>query len=162
MVLDPELQSALEPGLVGFRSHRDMWDLEARRVEFAGDARRFEYSTMAYGCALGLAAAIEYLLDIGVDRIFEWNRDLADLLIVGLEALGAEVVSPRSGPERTSIVAARFSETDVDQLAVALDDAGVIASARMGVLRFSPHLYNERDDVARALDTLQRARARSG
>jgi selenocysteine lyase/cysteine desulfurase len=32
----------------------------------------------------------------------------------------------------------------------------------MGVLRFSPHLYNERDDVARALDTLQRARARSG
>jgi selenocysteine lyase/cysteine desulfurase len=45
---------------------------------------------------------------------------------------------------------------------VALDDAGVIASARMGVLRFSPHLYNERDDVARALDTLQRARARSG
>jgi selenocysteine lyase/cysteine desulfurase len=117
---------------------------------------------MAYGCALGLAAAIEYLLEIGVDRIFEWNRDLADLLIVGLDALGAEVVSPRSGPDRTSIVAARFSGTDVDQLAVALDDAGVIASARMGVLRFSPHLYNERDDVARALDTLQRARARSG
>lgn len=162
MVLAPELQATLEPGLVGFRSHRDMWDLEARRVEFAEDARRFEYSTMAYGCALGLAAAIEYLLDIGVDRIFEWNRDLADLLIVGLDALGAEVVSPRSGPERTSIVAARFSETDVDQLAVALDDAGVIASARMGVLRFSPHLYNGRDDIARALDTLQRARARSG
>ena len=99
---------------------------------------------------------------IGVDRIFEWNRDLADLLIVGLDALGAEVVSPRSGPDRTSIVAARFSGTDVDQLAVALDDAGMIASARMGVLRFSPHLYNERDDIARALDTLQRARARSG
>ena len=157
MYLAPGLQATLEPGLVGFRSHRDMWDLEAPRLEFANHARRFEYSTMAYGCALGLANAIEYLLGVGVDRIFEWNTGLADLAITGLDRIGADIVSPRSGPGRTSIVASRFPGTDVDRLLNALGEAGVVASARMGALRFSPHLYNDGDDITKALDALRRA-----
>ena len=157
MYLDPRHQATIEPGLVGFRSHHEMWDLEAGRVEFANDASRFEFSTMAYGCAVGLTAAIEYLLGMGVDRIFDWNKGLADLLITELDRLGADIVSPRSGSERTSIVAAHFPGANVDSLVQALDDAGVFASARMGALRFSPHLYNGSDDITRALDVLRRA-----
>lgn len=162
MYLDPALQATLEPGLVGFRSHRNMWDLEAQRIEFAQDATRFEFSTMAYGCAIGLATAIDYLLGVGVETIFEWNTSLADLLIDGLDQLGADVISPRSGPERTSIVAARFIGTDVDGLVHALDEAGVVASARIGALRFSPHLYNTTDDIDRALEVLRRTDKASG
>ena len=155
MYVNPELLTTIEPGLVGFRSHRNMWDLEAQRIEFADDATRFEYSTMAYGCAIGLATAIDYLLGVGLETIFEWNMNLADRLISGLDHLGADVISPRSGPERTSIVAARFVGTDVDGLVHALDEAGVVASARMGALRFSPHLYNTTDDISRALEVLR-------
>jgi selenocysteine lyase/cysteine desulfurase len=162
MYLDPGLQATLEPGLVGFRSHRNMWDLEAQRIEFADDATRFEFSTMAYGCAVGLATAIDYLLGVGVETIFDWNTNLSDLLISGLDQLGADVISPRSGPERTSIVAARFVDTDVDGLVHALDEAGVVASARMGALRFSPHLYNTTDDINRALEVLRRADKAAG
>ena len=157
MYVNPELLTTIEPGLVGFRSHRNMWDLEAQRIEFAEDATRFEYSTMAYGCAIGLASAIDYLLGVGLETILEWNTSLADLLIKGLDQLGADVISPRFGPERTSIVAARFVGTDVDGLVHALDEAGVAASARMGALRFSPHLYNTTDDISRALEALKRA-----
>jgi len=155
MYVNPELLTTIEPGLVGFRSHRNMWDLEAQRIEFADDATRFEYSTMAYGCAIGLATAIDYLLAVGLETIFEWNTNLADRLISGLDHLGGDVISPRSGPERTSIVAARFVSTDVDELVHALDEAGVVASARMGALRFSPHLYNTTDDISRALEVLR-------
>jgi len=162
MYVNPELLTTIEPGLVGFRSHRNMWDLEAQRIEFADDATRFEYSTMAYGCAIGLATAIDYLLGVGLETIFEWNMNLADRLISGLDHLGADVISPRSGPERTSIVAARFVGTDVDGLVHALDEAGVVASARMGALRFSPHLYNTTDDIDRALDVLRRTNKTSG
>ncbi len=162
MYLDPGLQATLEPGLVGFRSHRNMWELEAQRIEFADDATRFEYSTMAYGCAIGLATAIDYLLGVGLETIFEWNTYLSDLLISGLDQLGADVISPRSGSERTSIVAARFVDTDVDGLVHALDEAGVVASARMGALRFSPHLYNTTDDINMAIEVLRRACKASG
>jgi selenocysteine lyase/cysteine desulfurase len=156
MYLAPHLQAHLDPGLVGFRSHREMWDLRASRVEFTESAHRFEFSTMAYGCALGLAASIDYLMRIGVDRIFEHNRSLADSLIEGLRRRGAEITSPSNENERTSIVAARFAGTQSDTLAAHLNAARVIVSARGNVVRFSPHLYNEMDDIVRALDEIDR------
>jgi selenocysteine lyase/cysteine desulfurase len=156
MYLAPHLQADLDPGLVGFRSHREMWDLRASRIEFTDSAHRFEFSTMAYGCALGLAASIDYLMRIGVDRIFEHNRSLADSLIEGLRRRGVEITSPSNENERTSIVAARFAGTESDTLAAHLNAARVIVSARGNVVRFSPHLYNEMDDIVRALDEIDR------
>ncbi len=111
---------------------------------------------MAYGCALGLTASIEYLLRIGVDRIFDRNRCLADLLTKGLRERNADIVSPQDGKERTSIVAARFPGADPKEIARHLGSGTVVVSARRDVLRFSPHLYNEPDDIERALDEIDR------
>jgi cysteine desulfurase / selenocysteine lyase len=57
MYLAPHLHERLEPGLVGFRSHEQMWDLRADRLKLP---HRFEFRTMAYGCAPGLASSIDY------------------------------------------------------------------------------------------------------
>src|SRR4029077_18873010 len=84
----------LEPGLVGFRSHEQMWDLRADRLKLPPNAHRFEFSTMAYGCAPGLASSIDYLLRLDVGRIFSRNKTLADLLIEGLRERNAEILSP--------------------------------------------------------------------
>ncbi len=156
MYLAPHLPGRLDPGLVGFRSHREMWELKADRIEYAETAKRFEFSTMAYGCALGLTASIVYLLGIGIDRIFERNKRLADLLIEGLRQRSAEIVSPQDEKERTSIVAARFPGADPKEIARQLSSRQVVVSARRDVLRFSPHLYNEPDDIERALDEIDR------
>ncbi len=156
MYLAPHLQGRLDPGLVGFRSHREMWDLRADRLEFAETARRFEFSTMAYGCALGLTTSIAYLLRIGVDRIFDRNKRLADLLIEGLRGRNAEIISAQEEDERTSIVAARFPGADPIEIARHLSSRQVVVSARGDIVRFSPHLYNEPDDVERALDEIDR------
>ncbi len=156
MYLAPSLQGRLDPGLVGFRSHKDMWDLKANRVEFVETARRFEFSTMAYGCALGLTASIVYLLRIGIERIFDRNRRLADQLVEGLRERGAEIVSPRDERERSSIVAARFPGVDSKRIADHLGSRRVVISARGDIVRFSPHLYNEAADIERALDEIDR------
>ena len=154
MYLAPHLQAGLAPGLVGFRSHRDMWDLRADRLDYPPTARRFEFSTMAYGCALGLSRSIEFLLDVGVDHIFEYNRQLADLLIEGLRRRNLEITSPLEDAERTAIVAARFPGADSAEIAVRLREARVVASSRSDVIRFSPHLYTREADVERTLDCL--------
>lgn len=157
MYLAPHLQTTLDPGLVGFRSHRDMWDLNADRVEYADDARRFEFSTMAYGCAVGLTEAIRFLLGVGIETIFAHNRKLANRLIAGLEEAGARILSPLGEAERTSIVSARFpgkeSRAIVDHLAA----EGIVVSSRRDFVRFSPHLYNGAEDIERALAALARA-----
>lgn len=154
MYLAPHLQDQLDPGLVGFRSHKDMWDLQADRVEFPATAQRFEYSTMAFGCAIGLARSIEYIVDVGVERIFSYNKYLANLLIEGLEERNVEIISPRKEAEQTSIVAARFPGKDPSELARKLKAAKVMVSARKDFVRFSPHLFNQPADIQQALDRI--------
>ena len=156
MYLAPHLQGRLDPGLVGFRSHGNMWDLKVDRLVFPETAKRFEFSTMAYGCAVGLTTSIDYLLQIGVDRIFERNKRLADQLIEALRERNAEVISPQKEEDRTSIVTARFPGADPKEIAKHLSSRQVVISARRDALRFSLHLYNEPDDITQALEEIDR------
>ena len=156
MYLAPDLQDKLDPGLVGFRSHRNIWDLDARRLVLSDTARRFEFSTMAYGCAVGLTTSIVYLLRIGMVRIFEHNLLLANQLIDGLLKRNAEILAPQNPSERTSIVAARIPGADSRTIADHLKSQQIVVSARRDAVRFSPHLYNGPDDIARALDEIDR------
>lgn len=151
MYLAPHLHTALEPGLVGFRSNADLWSIDATRIHYPDTARRFEFSTMAYGCAIGLTKAIEYLVDTDIERIFSYNQALADHLIDGLEARNVEVTSPRRPGERSAIVTARFPGRDPDDVTRALKDADVMVACRRDIVRFSPHLYNRREDIDKAL-----------
>ena len=140
--------------MVGFRSSEDIWDLRTDEIDYARSARRFECSTMAYGCAIGLARSIEFLVEVGVDRIFEHNIALADVLIEGLRARALEVTSPLADAERSAIVTARKQGVDSAQAADRLRAARVVASSRGDSLRFSPHLYTDEEDVERTLACL--------
>lgn len=155
MYLSPSLQSRLDPGLVGWRSHEDMWAFRAERLSYPQGARRFEASTMAYGCALGLAKSIDYLAEVGVDRISDHNTSLVRLLADGIQARGGSTLRPHPTSELCSIISFQFPERDTGRIAERLDRLGVIISERGGALRVSPHLYNDEDDIGgmlRALD----------
>ena len=156
MYIAPRLQTKLDPGLVGFRSHKDMWDFNIKGLEYPVDASRFEFSTMAYGCALGLTESVNYLLEKGVEKIYAHNLAIADLLIEGLDSLNAEIISPAKKEERSSIVSARIPGTNPKEIAKKLSDAGIIISQRNDFIRFSPHLYNDSDDIERVFEELQR------
>jgi cysteine desulfurase/selenocysteine lyase len=154
MYLSPSLHTRLDPGLVGWRSHENMWEFRADRLRYPSSAWRFEASTMAYGCALGLAAAIKYLNKVGVGRIFEHNRQLSDLIGEVLVERGARILSPMDEEQRSSIISVDFPDRDTQQIANHLNDNNVVISFRMGAIRLSPHLYNNEGDVERLVDTL--------
>ena len=156
LYLSPGLQET-SPGIVGWRSHENMWDFQADRLVYPRSAKRFEYGTMAYGTALGAAEAIGYLLDLGIDAIAAHNRAIAEELRVGLLDLGADILSPRDARERSAIVAARFSDRDSRALTGALEEQGVVASLRRDFIRFAPHLYNDSEDVEKAVSALRAA-----
>jgi selenocysteine lyase/cysteine desulfurase len=153
LYLNPKLRS-LEPGLVGWRSTTDVWNFVADTIEYPSEVRRFEFSTMNYGSAIALARAIEYLLEVGIERIYKHNIALADILIEGLKELGGEV-SPYPGGLRSSIVNVQFPGHDQNHIAAGLNSAGAIVSPRMGGIRISPHLYNNEDDIHSALSVMR-------
>ena len=151
MYLAPHLQTKLEPGLVGFRSHKNMWDLDASRIDYPQSAQKFEFSTMAFGCAVGLTRAINFLNNVGVENIFQYNRQLADHLIEGLQTRGAVITSPLEDKSRSSIVRAHFDNIGSNKIIQSLKRAGVFVSRRGDSIRFSPHLYNSMSDIDKAL-----------
>lgn len=137
-----------------------MWDFQADRLVYPRSAKRFEYGTMAYGTALGAAEAIDYLLGLGIEAIAAHNRAIAEELRIGLMELGAEILSPDNAFERSAIIAARFPERDSRALSTALEEQGVVVSLRRDFIRFSPHLYNDSEDVQKTLSALRTALAR--
>ena len=155
MYVSPQLQT-LTPGIVGWRSHRDMWDFDATRLEMPRSAKRFEFGTMAYGTPLGASEALGYLLEVSIEKIHAHNRGIAGELRDGLSAMGAQILSPKRVEERSAIVAARFPSHDSAALARALKEENVVVSLRQDFLRLSPHLYNGSEDIETALAVIRK------
>ncbi len=155
MFVRRSLHDRIEPGLVGWRSTSEVFDFQADKIAWAPSASRFEFGTMAYGCAIGLATAVEHLLEIGIDTIHRYNLELAAGLATGLADLGADFVTPGADKLRSSIVTVRFPGHDQARVARRLNEEGVVVSPRIGAVRFAPHLYNTAADIERALDMLK-------
>jgi selenocysteine lyase/cysteine desulfurase len=155
LYLAPKWHGRLDPGIVGWRTHIEMWDLRADRCVPHEDARRFQFSTMAFGCAIGLARSIDYLQSVGIPRVFAHTLALGDKLVDGVRKLGWELVSPQPPTARSAIVSVRLPGRAPLDVVQHLGNAGVVVSARRDLVRFSPHLYNTHADIDRALEALR-------
>ncbi len=154
--ISPSVRGDLVPGLLGFRSHSDLWDLRADRLELPDDASRFEYTTIHFGAALGLAAAVEELVERGMDEVWRHDLSLADIVVEGASSLGLGVASPLSDAERSAIVSLRLPEgTSSEEVARRLrDEYRILVTSRAGLLRVSPHIDNDAEDVGMLFEAL--------
>lgn len=156
MYVSPRMQQ-LNPGLLGWRSHKDMWDFQADRIELPEGAKRYEFGTMAYGTAIGTTISLRYLLDKGMPAVQAHNAGISARLMAGLRELGAEVLGPTDPGQRSATVAARFRGKNSADFARTLKQNNVIASLRKDFIRFSPHFYNSADDIDRGLAAIKAA-----
>ncbi len=147
--ISPSVVKTLNPGLMGFRSNSDIWDLRADRLELPEDASRFEFTTIHFGAVLGLAAAIDELLEMGMDEVWRHDLELADRLIRGAEGLGIEVVSPTSESERSAIVSLRMPSglSSLEASNRLQSEYSILTTSRSGMLRVSPHIDNELSQI---------------
>ncbi len=131
-----------------------------RDYRFVDEARRFEIGgTANYPGAIGLAASLELVHEIGQERIAARITELTDHLIGGLEKRGLDVVTPTDPEHRSGIVT--FSVGSAEQNVAMMErllDQGVLVSVRytsgVGGVRVSCHYYNVPDDLDRLLELL--------
>ena len=155
--VSPSVRPHLYPGLLGFRSHDDIWDLRADRMTLPEDASRFEYTTIHFGAALGLAAAVNEICETGIQQVWEHDLALADRVIEGANRLGLRIVSPMSEDERSAIVSLRMPEgVSSETIARRLqDEHSILVTSRAGLLRVSPHIDNSVEEVGMLFDALE-------
>lgn len=124
-------------------------------------ARRFDLGNYNYAAAAAADASMGELLEIGIERIESHVTQLAHSLAQGFLDLGLPVAGGEPGPHLAHIVSVgevgkggHYGTDDerFNRLYAHLTENRVKLSIRRGVLRFSLHLYNHRDDVARVLE----------
>jgi cysteine desulfurase/selenocysteine lyase len=99
-------------------------------------------------------ASIEYLLDIGVNRIAHHDQALIDQLLSALPSR-YRLLSPRESPERSTLILLTHEEQDRNsEIATSLRLRGIDIALRGERLRISPHLHNSRRDVQALLEAL--------
>ena len=156
LALAPDL-AGREPRLVGWKGTDDPFAFDARTLRLAGDARRFELSTMSYASAIGLESSMTILSSAGFNRISVHARQLAARLIDEVEELGWRPFRPLSDPAASShIVSLRHGEHEPGSTAARLaSERPIICSGRGEGLRVSIHGYNDEDDIDRLVDALR-------
>ncbi|MGA2134141.1 MAG: aminotransferase class V-fold PLP-dependent enzyme [Bryobacteraceae bacterium] len=157
MYVSPELRERLEPAVIGWRSDRDWRNHENLRhgsPRFAAGAEKYEGGMLPFALLYAMEAVIEMMQSIGPERIERRVMELADKTRAVLRRAGACLPGDAAPHYDSQIVTARFEGRDAPAIARALQEHRVLAAARHGNLRVSPHFYNNEADLDRLAEAL--------
>ena len=142
------------------------------RSTFKAPPWKFEAGTMNIAEEIGLAAAIEYLEELGMPAVRRHEQEITAYAIDRLTEAGATVFGPRDVEQRGGAVSFWFKDIHPHDLAQILDQEGVCiraghhcAQPLMRVLgvpataRASFYIYNSTDEVDALVGALERAEA---
>ena len=138
-------------------------DVRTDRFVPADPPQRFEAGTPPIAEAVGLAAAVDYLDAVGMDRLRHHEQELTRYALVAIsERLGDDcrVFGPPAGDDRGGVLSFAYRDVHAHDLAQVLDEFAVCVRPghhcakplmrRLGVpatARASVGLYNDRHDI---------------
>jgi cysteine desulfurase / selenocysteine lyase len=158
-----ELFEVCRPTLLG------AWNLKApnfvaqNQIEFVEGAQRYEPGVLNLPGVAGMKAAIDFLLEIGIDKIAQRILSIRSRLISGLTELGFTLLGENNTPmHQSGIITVAHPTRDIVSEHKRLLENGIVCSPRQDrqgnqYLRFSPHFYNSEDEIDRVLEVLKPA-----
>jgi cysteine desulfurase/selenocysteine lyase len=163
-----ELLQAMPPFITGGSMIRTV---TMERSTFADPPQRFEAGVPMISQAVGLAAATDYLRDLGMDEVHRHELDLTALALDGLQSLpGVRIIGPPDLVDRGGAVSFVVDGIHPHDLGQILDDEGVAvrvghhcawpACRRFDVpatARATFHVYNDKTDVDALVAGVERA-----
>ena len=150
------LLAQLTPTQTGWFADEDIFRMDISDYSPHATARRFDAGTPPVPNIYAGVAGLSLVEEAGVPAIEEHVAGLNTRLIVGLEGLGATVVTPVDPAHRGPLVCVR--STDAPALVASLAEENIVCSLRDTNLRVAAHYYNTDDDIDTLLDALSRRR----
>ena len=165
-----EVLEKLEPALFG-GSMVDSVSMES--ATWASAPRKFEAGVPNMAQAVGLSAAIDYLNIVGMDKIFEHERELTAQLLTGLSKIsGVNVVGPLDMKDRGGVVSFTIDGVHPHDVGQVLDQYGIAVRTGhhcawplmkklnlVGTTRASFHLYNDSNDINALLEAIEKVKS---
>lgn len=154
-----ELQDRLHPSVHGWNNVRCPDYVAQEQIVFRSGPHRLEAGTHNLLGITGMNAAMEILLEAGVDNIAAELLRKRAWLVPALQAKGWEVLGVQAKPEAASgiVTVTHPTRKDLPALHQKLEQAGIFTSLRADrkgrqYLRLSPHFYNTDAELHRALE----------
>jgi selenocysteine lyase/cysteine desulfurase len=145
---------AIEPVEFGWTNPAGYADYSSRDMTLRADAGRYECGTLnTIGC-FGQKAALEFLLELGVENIAAAVDSVASQLEAGVREKGYEVMINRTATTGSGIVSFRHPSIDSRAIVSDLKQTRILAAPRQGWIRMAPHFYISPDDIEQVLRTL--------
>ena len=150
----------LKPTVFGWHNVNSPNFTAQEQIVHPPSARRYEAGSENFLGLIGLHAAMEMLLELGIDNIAAELLRKRSLLVPALQTKGYKVLQGDAPPENASAIISFHQEgTDMAALHKKLEDAKVVTSLRndrngQRYIRVSPHFYNTDAELHRVLDLL--------
>jgi selenocysteine lyase/cysteine desulfurase len=154
------VQERLTPPIYGWNNVRNPNYVAQEQIVFRKTAQKYEAGTYNLLGIIGLVAAMELILELGVDNIAQELLRKRAWLIPALQAKGYTVLGGDAEPQvRSGILSFHKPDLDVPALHQKLLDASIVTSPRMDrkgqrYIRLSPHFYNTDAELHQLLNLL--------
>ena len=154
LYMKDELTEKVEPLIIGGGSIREVG---ADYYKLDGSPRRFEGGTIDIAAVIGLGAAVDYLTQIGMDKIEAHERLLLRRMYEGLTSLRSVEIYGPEPEKRVGIIPFNVGDLNPHDVALALDvSANIMVRSghhcaqplsktvlcKQGTVRASCYLYN--------------------
>ncbi len=155
-----EVQDRLNPPIYGWHNVRNPNFVAQEKIVFRSGATKYEAGTHNLAGLIGLMAAMELALELGVENIAAELLRKRTWLVPALKSKGYTVLNADAKPENASGIVTFFQQgRDLPALHKTLAESGVVASLRTdragkNYIRLSPHYYNTDAELRRVLELL--------
>ncbi|TVQ10777.1 MAG: aminotransferase class V-fold PLP-dependent enzyme [Bacteroidetes bacterium] len=125
---------------------------EYEQFEHAG---QYNFGTMNFQALAGLDAAIDFINEVGREKIRERISYLSGYLIEGLKRLPVDILSPvENHATRSAIVLINLKKADNAGAVSFLQKQGIVAAVRAGNLRIACNFFNNTEEIDRLVNAL--------
>lgn len=157
-----DMLDTIQAKWVGAYSNTGDYDMRTGEFHYNPSAQRYEYGTVSVPLFVGLGAAVDFLLHIGMENVWARNHALATRLKAGLRTAGAEDLTPQYDTGYSSMITFRIPGVERPALQQFLADQhklrtrGIYEGGLDGI-RISLHIYNSFEEVDRILAAIDDA-----
>jgi cysteine desulfurase/selenocysteine lyase len=139
----------LRPIGVGWHSVVGSYNSPRNHFQLKPTAERWEGGSFHMPGLIAFGASLGLFLELGPDQVSRRIMDRAAAIRELAEAAGWSLPGSRLAGDQSAIVTVERYGVDPELAVKELRRQGIVASCRRGRLRFSPHVYNDQDDLDR-------------
>ena len=165
LYIKKSMLDTIKPVFVGASSDVS-WVLnqDAQKISaWNSSADRYDYGTQNAALYVGLAKALEFLTDVGMEKIQTRCMYLSSHLLKSLQKEllnNVEIITPLEDISRTSIVSFKPKNIDYKELTSLINKSGFrvrqVAESDLNAIRVSTHFFNTIEEIDRLVFFLKK------